>query len=211
MAKISDTSINTNIYKEIRNMILNRELLQGEKIPEMEIAAKMHVSRTPIREAIRRLSWDGLITIEPNKSPIVRVMDQDLIEDLAIVRWQHEQLNIPLVVYNGSNRDFDELESLADKCLNYNRQGDLNKRNKYDAKYHEFMYTIGGNRILASLNRQISLMVQLWQVYHIPDPETLSESLALHFDIVQALRARDTDKVIDLMHQHLSSSYNIDF
>ncbi|MBQ6323112.1 MAG: GntR family transcriptional regulator [Lachnospiraceae bacterium] len=211
MSKITDPSINTKIYKHIRDMILHREILQGEKIPELQIARDLSVSRTPVREAVRQLSWDGIITMEPNKSPTVRILDEDLIQDLAVVRWQHELLNIPMVIYNGSNKDFDELRQYAELAVMYNGQGDLNLRNKFDAKFHAKMFEIGGNRILLGLHNQLQLIVQLWQIYHISGSDTQVENLKRHLTIVEALSRRDSDEVIRLMYRHLAESYGVDF
>ena len=211
MAKIEDISMKTKIYKLIRDRILTRQILAGEKIPELELAAELNVSRTPVREAVRRLAWEGLITIEPNKSATVRVLTEDVIHDLAVVRWQHEKLNIPLTVYNGSNKDFDVLREYADKCLHYNKKGDMDHRHKYDSKFHIKLFEIGGNAILLDLQRRMELLIQLWQAYHITKPEMHLDGLEQHHKIVDALEKRDTDTVLELMYQHCARSYGVEF
>ena len=190
-------------------MILNRELLQGDKIPETQIAADLHVSKTPVREAIRRLAWEGLIETNTNKSATVTVLDNSIIKDLASVRWQHEKLNIPLIIYNGSNKDFDDLELLAKKCLQYNNKGDMNNRHKYDAKFHLKMYEIGGNKILYKLHSHLELTIQLWQVSHILEPNQLKEGLEQHFEIIDALRRHDENAALHLVYTSCIESYGI--
>lgn len=59
MAKIEDIQMKSRIYDRILGMILDRQLLPGEKIPELEVAHALGVSRTPVREAVRRLAWEG--------------------------------------------------------------------------------------------------------------------------------------------------------
>lgn len=209
VAKIEDVQMKARIYNYILEMILRRQVLPGEKIPEVEIAAALQVSRTPVREAIRRLAWEGLITIEPNKSATVRVLDEDTIHDLAVVRWQNEKLNIPLAVYNGSNKDFDELREYAEKCIACNRAGDMSGRHKYDSRFHLKLFEIGGNRILYEIQQRLELIIQLWQVHRITEPEIYMDGLEQHYKIVDYLEKRDTDVVLDLMYQHCAQSYGV--
>ncbi len=210
MAKIEDVSIKSTIYKYIRNLILTSELKQGDRIPEGDIAAALGVSKTPVREAIRHLSWEGLINMEPNKSSTVRILDEATINDMAAVRWQHEKLNVPLLIYNGSNKDFDELEEIARECIAYNKSGDLNMRNKMDARFHLKMYEIGGNRILIELQHRMELLIQLWQAASISTTEVKSEFLNQHLELVGIFRERDCKAALNLLYRHYCVSYGVE-
>ncbi len=211
MAKSEDIHMKTRVYDEILSRILSRKIQPGEKIPEIEIAADMHVSRTPVREAVRRLAWEGLVTTEPNKASTVRILDEAVIHDLAVVRWQNEKLNIPLAVYNGSNKDFDELREFAEQCLAYNKAGDMNMRHRYDSKFHLKLFEIGGNQILLEIQQRLELIIQLWQVHHITEPEMHLDGLEQHYEIINYLEKRDTDMVLELMYQHCAQSYGVAF
>lgn len=210
MAKIEDVSIKNKIYTYIKNLILTNELKQGDKIPEADIAAALGISKTPVREAIRRLSWEGLIISEPNKSSTVRILDERTIHDLAVVRWQHEQLNVPLLVYNGSNKDFDELEELAHSCIEYNQSGNLFMRNQTDCRFHTKMYEIGGNKILTELQQRMDLIVQLWQASSICTTEVKSEFLNQHLELVNILRERNAADALKLLYKHFCVSYGVE-
>jgi DNA-binding GntR family transcriptional regulator len=210
MAKLEDVSIKTTIYKYIRDLILTNILKQGEKIPEGDIAKALNVSKTPVREAIRRLALEGLIDSEPNKSSTVRVLDESTIKDLACVRWQHEKLNVPLVIYNASNKDFDELEEIAHQCIEYNNSGDLNMRNKTDGRFHLKLYEIGGNQVLVELQKKMELLVQLWQAASISTTNVKSEYLNQHLELVDIFRRRDCKAALDLLYKHYCVSYGID-
>ena len=209
MSKVKNVAIKSTIYKYIRSLILTGQLKQGDRIPEAAIAAALNVSKTPVREAIRQLSWEGLIVTETNKSPSVRILDEATISDLATVRWQHVKLNIPLVTYNGSNKDFDSLEELARQCLYYNSQNDLNLRNKYDAKFHLKLYEIGKNTILYNLQQRLELLVQLWQASRITDSQMLLSGLQQHLTLVDILRKRDSENALRLLYDHFTCSYGV--
>lgn len=210
MAKIEDISIKATIYKYILDLILTGKLAQGDKIPEADIAKALQISKTPVREAIRRLSWEGLIDSEPNKSSTVRILDDQTINNLAAVRWQHEKLNTPLLIYNGSNKDFDELEKIAEKCIEYNKKGDLYMRNKKDSEFHLMLYKIGNNKILVDLQRSMELIVQLWQASSISNTEVKSEYLNQHIELVNILRRRDCKAALDLLYKHYCVSYGVE-
>ena len=210
MPKISDVKKKVELYKYIRNMILRRELLPGDKIPEAEIAKELHVSRTPVREAVRQLAWHGIITMEPNKSATVTVLDDKFILDISTVRWAHERVNIPLVIYNGSNRDFAELREYADKCVECNEAGDINGRYKYDAKFHMLLYLIGGNEVLIRMHRSLELMIGLWMSSTIMDPKTQKEEIQRHRNIVDYLEARDVEGLTSALYTHYCNSYGIE-
>lgn len=211
MAKIENLKMKTRIYDQILERILSRHLAPGDRVMEEELAQELKVSRTPVRETVRRLAWEGLITMETNKTPTVRVLGEGDIRDLAVVRWQHEKLNIPLAVYNGSNKDFDELREFADKCITYNKKGDITRRHKYDSKFHLKLFEIGGNQILLEIQQRLELLIQLWQVSHITQPEMHLDGLEQHHKIVDYLEKRDTDTVLDMMYQHCAQSYGVDF
>ena len=117
MSKTEDLTLKDRIYETILNDILFLRFMPGEKIPEVQIAKEQGVSRPLVHEAVQRLSWDGLVKLEPNRPPTVIIMDNRMIQDLAFVRWQHDQLAIPLAIYNASARDISELREVAAQCL----------------------------------------------------------------------------------------------
>ena len=136
MSKIEDLSMKQHVYEYIRDKILTLELEPGERIPESQIAADLGISRTPVREAVRLLSWEGLITIRPNHSATVVVLDDKKVQDLLLVRWQHDALAVPLAIYNGSRREFEELRKTAKECIEANNRGNLWCRHELDSKFH---------------------------------------------------------------------------
>ena len=75
MSKIEDLGLKERIYTGIRDKIFTLAFAPGEKLPEQKLAEEFGVSRTLVREAIRRLAWEGLIHIEPNRASSVVEMD----------------------------------------------------------------------------------------------------------------------------------------
>lgn len=211
MAKIEDISIKKQVYEYIRDMILTLQIKPGEKIPESSIAATLGISKGPVREAIRLLSWEGLIEITPNRSATVTVIDENAVQELALVRWQHDELAIPLAIYNGSIREFAELRELAEACIAANEAGDILRRHALDAQFHLKIIEIGKNKLLYSLYNRIILMIQLWQTLHVTSPDNLKEGLEQHLRIVDCLENHQTEEALHMVHNHTKISYNVHF
>lgn len=207
MPKIEDLGMKTRVYEYIRDMILKLELKPGEKIPEIKIACDLGISRTPVREAVRRLAWEGLIKINPNHAATVVVVDDKMIQDLLLVRWQHDQLSITLAMYNGSLREFAELRSIAQQCIKANEAGDLYMRHTLDSQFHNKIFEIGKNQILYDLNSRLNLIVRLWQAVNITDPHTLKEKLYQHLALVDCLEKQEAKKALEIIYDHSVFSY----
>ncbi len=211
MSKTEDLTLKDRIYETILNDILFLRFMPGEKIPEVQIAKEQGVSRPLVHEAVQRLSWDGLVKLEPNRPPTVIIMDNRMIQDLAFVRWQHDQLAIPLAIYNASARDISELREVAAQCLQANSDNDLKQRHILDAKFHQKIYFLSGNELLYSLHYRLSLLVRLWQSLHITSNAMLVDGLMQHFQLLDAFERRDTASALEIIQKHSSSSFGSDF
>ena len=160
---------------------------------------------------MQRLAWEGLIRLERNKAATVTVMDEKLIQDLAFVRWQHDQLAVPLAIYNASPKDLDELRLLARRCIEANRAGDLNGRHALDAAFHRKLFSLSGNQLLCDLQTKLNMLVRLWQAIHITEPSMLAEGLEQHLALVDAFEARDVPTALAVIQAHSTMSFGADF
>ena len=211
MEKLEDVSKKEEIYNNIKNMILSLEIKPGEKIPEQEIAKHLHISKTPVRTAIQQLAWEGLVKLEPNRSATVMIVDQSMMEELALIRLKQDELIIPLAIYNGSPRDFDELRKIANSCIDVNNKGDLKLRHKLDSDFHLKLVEIGRNKMMYRIQVQLNSIIQLWQNIYITDCSMMADGLEEHLRIVDAMEKRDQKTAIELTKKHIISSYDINF
>lgn len=204
------TSLGGVVYEYIKNMILEKQIKCGERIPEEKIAKQLGVSRTPIREALRRLSNEGLINIYPNRFAEVITFDQKSIKDLGVIRISLDTLAAQLAIHNGSNADFFKLKELADQCYEAARVGDIANRIKTDYEFHLMMTEIGGNSTMMKFQKELYLKVQLLQATKYVDISDSLRKIEHHHQIVEKLMERDVDAVIKLIQKHLVEFYNID-
>jgi DNA-binding GntR family transcriptional regulator len=211
MSKKANVNLNDNIYEYIKNLILTQKIKCGEKIPEITIAKDLNISRTPVRESVRKLAYDGIVNINPNRSAEVINIDSEMIKNLAIVRWYLDTLAVRLAIYNGSNREFEDLRQIAGQCLEANQKGNLQERFNFDTEFHLKLVEIGKNPILYDMQSKLRLKAQLWQAVKITCPEQFADGIHQHLDIVASLEKRDASEATRLVQEHLYNSYGIDY
>ena len=197
------------VYEHIKGMILGKQVQCGERIPEEKIAKQLGVSRTPIREALRRLSNEGLINIYPNRFAEVITFDEESIKELGVIRINLDTLAVQLAIHNGSNADFLKLKEIADECYEAAKKGDIPNRIKKDSEFHLMLAQIAGNSILVKLLKELYLKIQLLQASKYRDIDDSLKKIEHHHIIVDKLMERNVDEVVKLIQRHLVEFYNL--
>ncbi len=205
-----DSSLSVNVYNHILEMILRLELSGGEKIPEEKIAKKFGVSRTPIREALRRLNEAGIVRLYPRRFAEVAVFDEEIIKNIGLTRVSLDKLAVELVILNGSNAEFEELEEIARRCILYSMDGDKYNSVKTDSEFHLAIARLSKNKILYDILDGIHMKVRLIQMNIDKTQTDLDKHLELHMPIVEAIKNRDADLAVKLAQQHLITFYGLE-
>ncbi|HEY8361652.1 MAG TPA: GntR family transcriptional regulator [Tissierellaceae bacterium] len=203
-------SLNQKAYEKIKSMIMNLELKPGDRIPEEKIAHIINSSRTPVREALRKLSHEGLVTIYPDRFSEVTYYDEDDVKQIGVLRLSQDLLSCRLAIMNGSNADFEALEIIANKCEESARKGDVYGRIEYDSEFHLEIAKIGGNRFLIEEQEKLYQKIHLIQISKYTNIEDSIKQIKQHKNIIEALYDRDYDRIKVLVCEHLKSFYGID-
>ncbi|MEA3283807.1 MAG: GntR family transcriptional regulator [Synergistota bacterium] len=194
-------------YQALRHKIVTKQLKPGQRLPEVNIAVQMGVSRTPVREALRRLSSEGLVNIIPNSgarlaSPTIKEM-----EDTFIVREKLECLSIAMAAERIGDRHLRRLEELV---LDEVRAVEERNLEAYLEAYEWFHRTIadaGSNKVLAEFVGNILARTNAYVVFYDPFYEQdENPTLEEHKSILEALSHRDGETSIALMRAHLRRS-----
>lgn len=200
---IERQSLAEQVYKYIKRLILSGEFKGGEKIPEERIAQQFGVSRTPIREALRRLEEYGLIYLKPRSYAEVRSFAPEEAEQVACVRAQLETLSARLLAERGKKEDFLVLDQLVRECDNALATGDVAATFEKDSQLHLEIARRTGNIHLYEIFEKIDAKVQLLRlVLHLPI-EPLSMFIGQHKAIVEAMRRHDQKLSETLMYNHI--------
>ncbi len=208
MKSANSSNLSEPVYEHLIEMILSLKLKPGEKIPEAKIAKQFGISRTPIREALRRLSNDGLIRIYPNRFAEVVTFNDEYIRQIGEARIALDQMAIKLAIHYGSNADFLRLHQLADECSLAAREGDQPKRIKADIDFHMELARISQNQVIEKIQRELSLQIEfILACKYINLDDSYMKSQA-HYEIADALMARDEERAVRAAIEHLVEFYS---
>jgi len=208
----SKTGINASevVYEHLKNMILTKQLQPGDRIPEVKVAEELSVSRTPLREAIRLLSNDGIVNINPNKYAEVAVFTDDDIRQIGEVRVVVEMMTAKLVLYYGSDADFDNLQKLADECAQAYAVGDIINKISKDAEFHLRFAECSRNSVLMKFQKELMTRIEFIQATQEFSDAEDKHLLDYHSEIVRCLRARDIKKIMGIITEHFIQFYKLD-
>ena len=123
-------------YMHILHMIKTKQLMPGDRVPESRIAEEFQISRTPVRDAMRQLSREGLIELFPHRFAQVRVYSADAICEIGTLRVALDTMSVKLAGLYGSRADFLQLMELAQQCSHAAAQGDREMCRYYDGEFH---------------------------------------------------------------------------
>ncbi|HPK06778.1 MAG TPA: GntR family transcriptional regulator, partial [Aminivibrio sp.] len=136
-------------YQELRHRIITKQLKPGQRLPEVNIAVQMGVSRTPVREALRRLASEGLVIIIPNSGARLAAPTVREIEDTFLVREQLECLAIRLAAERIGDRHLRRLEEALVEEARAIEERDLETYLEVNEAFHKAVADASGNRVLA--------------------------------------------------------------
>ena len=133
------------VFHTLREAILKGELKPGERLMELQLASKLGVSRTPIREAIRMLEQEGLaVTIPRRGAEVARMTEKDM-KDVLQIREVLDELAVRLACDNITKEEIKELEKQMLQFENSTKQGDIKKIAEADVAFHDTIYPAAGN------------------------------------------------------------------
>ena len=185
------------IYKVIRKAILDRELKPGHRVTELELAKKYGISRTPIREAFRRLESEGFLTIVPRKGAIVTEVKEQTVIEFYQIKGALEVLAGLLAAEKMTDEDIKELEGLNNelkKVANSEIEIDAEEFNRIHNKFHQTFIMKSGNKLLVEL---LNLLVKRYMRFRLMVEHTnfIEEVIKQHEDIIDAFYKRDRDLI----------------
>lgn len=196
------------VYGRLRAKIIGKELKPGQRLPEVKIATEMGVSRTPVREALRRLSAEGLVNVIPNSGARVASPTASEMENAYAVREYLESLSVNLACRNGIDRHV--MERLEDALTG--EEGAFAARNldsylEYSNTFHRLLAEASKNVVLREYIDNILLRTNVYALFYDPFDEEVNSSTEEHREILRAIAKRDIDKAELLIKQHLVHSH----
>ena len=191
------------VFNTLREAILKGELQPGERLMELQLASKLGVSRTPIREAIRMLEQEGLAVTMPRKGAEVARMTLKDMEDVLEVREALDELAARIACAKINDGQLENLKSIRDEFKKSLDSGDVKKIAEEDVRFHDAIYEATDNAKLIALTNNIREQMYRYRVEYLKDQNNYPILIAEHDAIVNALEQRDKEMVTAEMHTHV--------
>lgn len=209
MAK-TNTLLRQTAYAYILDLIMTKQLLPGDKVPEAAVAQKFQISRTPVRDAMQQLANEGLLEIFPNRFVQVKTYTEDDIVEIGALRLAMDTLSVKLASLFGSRADFMKLDEIAADCEDASRREDHPSRRELDCRFHMYLAELAGNSLLMKFQKELYLRVQYIMLCYPNSVEREIQHIHQHHQIAQALIDNDVDEALRLITDHLTSFYNLE-
>lgn len=193
------------VFNTLREAILKGELQPGERLMELQLAAKLGVSRTPIREAIRMLEQEGLAVTMPRKGAEVARMTLKDMEDVLEVRDALDELAARVACTKITEEQLSTLKAVKLEFEKSLESGEVRKIAEADVKFHDVIYEATDNTKLVNLLNNLREQIYRYRVEYLKSPENYPTLVAEHEAIVAAIEERDTEKVTAAMHTHVAN------
>ncbi|MEE1442147.1 MAG: GntR family transcriptional regulator [Blautia sp.] len=193
------------VFNTLRRAILKGELKPGERLMEIALADKLGVSRTPIREAIRKLELEGLVVMAPRKGAKVASITERDLNDVLEVRKGMEVLAISLACKRITGEELEKLEIIERDFQRLIESGNLTELAEMDVKFHDTIYQATNNQRLVQLLNNLREQMYRYRMEYLKDiavRRTLAEE---HKAICQALRERNQQQAEKYVSIHIDN------
>ncbi|NLX77764.1 MAG: GntR family transcriptional regulator [Clostridiaceae bacterium] len=209
MAKISKIKMDDYmplrdvIFNTLRDAIVSGELKPGERLMEVTLAEKMGVSRTPVREAVRRLEMEGLVTMTPRKGTHVAEITVKDIMDVLEVRAALDKLATRLAAERAKPETLRQLENIHKQYIACLQKENISGAIKKDVEFHEVIYNAAGNAKLTNVAGNLREQIYRFRVLYLKDFSNAEEVLKEHRAILKAMQEKDAELAGKLAEEHI--------
>lgn len=202
-------SATTAIYQALRADIVELKRLPGEAIVEKLIAEAFGVSRTPVREALLRLSDDGLIEIFPQSGTFVARIPLDSLPEAIVIRTALEGAAVRHATQRATRSQIARLRANLVLQQETEAAGDLNGFHEADETFHGLIADMAGFPGLWTFAQQVKVQVDRYRRLRLPEPGRLGPVIAEHTAIADAIAGGDAIQAERLMAEHLENLLSV--
>ncbi len=196
------------VFKTLRQAILTGELKPGERLMEIHLAKRLGVSRTPIREAIRKLELEGLVTMVPRRGATVAKITEKNLRDVLEVRRNLDTFAVELACERITEEQLAELEAKIKRFEEVVMAKDAKEIAEADVDMHDFIVASTGNARLVQLVNNLSEQVYRYRFEYIKDATTHKILMEEHRDIFESIKNKDKSHAQEAMRRHITNQEN---
>jgi DNA-binding GntR family transcriptional regulator len=202
-AAIPVRSLHDEVIARLRDMIVEGEFAPGQRIPERELCLRFGISRTPLREALKVLAAEGLIDLRPNRGAAVAPLTVAELEATVEVMTPLEELAGRLAAARAGDAAIAEIRALHYQMLAHHARGELSPYFRLNQAIHRAIVQASGNATLAATYGALNARIRRFRYMANLSRERWDGAVAEHNRIIDALAARDGERLGRLLAEHL--------
>ena len=191
------------VYRALRDAIIAAEIAPGQRISENELAERLAVSRTPVREALIRLREERFVQIVPQLGTFVTRISAAAVEDAQFIRESLECAAVRIAAVRAEDGDIAALEGLVQRQAEVSEHGDHARFAVLDDEFHAALCELAGRPVAWEVAQRVKGHLNRVRRLSLPQPDYLTEMVAEHRLVLDALRKRDPDAAETTLRHHL--------
>ena len=198
------------VFNTLRSAIITGELSPGERLMEIKLANELGVSRTPVREALRKLEREGLVITTARKGAEVAPINERDLKEVLEVRKSLESLACQLAAQKITPEQVEELSAMNSSIAQAIEENDIEAITQLDIDFHEVIYQITENRRLIDILHQLKEHILRYRLQYIKDMKNKKNIVEEHKKIIGALEShnpkasrREIERHIELQEKYI--------
>jgi len=204
---IRRTALHDTLVNRLRDMIIEGHLSPGTRLNEGQLGQMLGVSRTPLREAIKYLASEGLVELVPSRGAVVKRFGAKDVQDMLLVLGTLEELAARLACVIASDEGIAEIRSLHDRMVQHYKAGDRLEYYKLNQNIHTAIVALSGNAPLAEIHAMLQTRLKRIRFIGHEGPEKWAAAVAEHEEMIEALEARDQQRLAAVLGRHLTNAW----
>lgn len=205
--KIVRRSLHDELVDLLREMIVKGDLEPGSKVPEQNLAENFGVSRTPMREALKVLASEGLITLTPNKGATISALTLEDLEEAFPVMGALEALSGEMACHNISDDGIEAIRRLHIQMVKHYHAGEMPQYFRFNQEIHNYILEAADNPTLTTMYRSLSSRVRRARYVANISKSRWAQAVSEHEEIISALSARDGAALSEILKRHLANKF----
>ena len=193
------------VFQTLRQAILRGKLEPGERLMELHLADMLGVSRTPVREAIRKLELEGLVITIPRRGAVVAQITRTDLEDVLEVRCALEELAVRKACQKMTPEQLILLKQAASRFEKGIAVGDLMESAQADVDFHEVISDATGNRRLIQILNNIRSQVYRYRLENLKNKASHPDLIREHTRLIEALERHDEEEAARFIRVHIEN------
>jgi DNA-binding GntR family transcriptional regulator len=198
-------SLHDELTERLRTLITRGDLAPGEKVPEKDLCKQFGVSRTPLREALKVLASEGIVTLRPNRGAMVSALTTEELEEVFPVMGALEALSGEIACKRITEREVQTIRKLHEAMVQHWKNGELQPYFRLNQRIHEAILEATRNDTLKSIYRGLSGRILSARYIANMSPERWAKAVEEHEAILKALDGRDGAKLSRILKAHLAN------